>query len=81
MRHSDSACAGRRHLVRRNLAIGDRRLRRDGLGPMDDAVGQSRSLRASSARSNRWRRAGCPLVAGFSEGELLARRALRGPTC
>ena len=80
MSDSGSACAGRRHLVRRNAAIGDR-LRRDRLGPMCDDVGRSGLFGAPSARSKGLARAGCPLAAGFLEEELLARRALRGPTC
>ena len=80
MRDTGSACAGRRHLVRRNAAIGDR-LRRDRLGPMCDDVGRSGLFGALSARSKGRARAGCPLAAGFLEEGLLARRALRGPTC
>ena len=80
MRDTGSACAGRRHLDRRNPAIGER-LRRDDFGPMCDDVGRSGLFGALSARSKGFARAGCPLAAGFLEDERLARRALRGPTC
>jgi hypothetical protein len=80
MRDTGSACAGRRHLVRRNPAINDR-LRRDGLGATCDDVGRSGLFGALSARSKGVARAGCPLAAGFLDEERLPRRALRGSTC
>ena len=80
MRDTGSACAGRRHLVRRTPAISDS-LRRNGLGPTCDDVGRSGLFRALSARSKGVARAGCPLAAGFLEEERLPRRVLRGATC